>query len=184
MLEAVQNHTPQTLIIDEIGTRQEVAEAVGVKQRGVQLIATTHGRTLADVVLNPHLRDLLGGVNTVILSAQERQTERSASKTRNERRMEPAFDVCVELTGINKWRIHHNIAASVDVVLRQVCLFPFFFPFHLFDMQQLGEVVDCEIRQYLPEDESVSVSHAYYPASDENVSFPDFPVEDNNFGDE
>jgi stage III sporulation protein SpoIIIAA len=58
-----QKYTPETLIIDEIGTRQEVSEAVGVKQRGVQLIATTHGRTLADVILNPHLRDLLGCVN-------------------------------------------------------------------------------------------------------------------------
>jgi stage III sporulation protein SpoIIIAA len=125
MLEAFQNHTPQTLIIDEIGTKQEVTEAVGVKQRGVQLIATTHGRTLRDVILNPHLRDLLGGVNTVILSAQEREQEQAASKTRNERKMEPAFDVCIELIGLNKWRIHHDIAASVDVVLRRVsfCLF-------------------------------------------------------------
>jgi hypothetical protein len=120
MLEAVQNHTPQTLIIDEIGTKQEVTEAVGVKQRGVQLIATTHGRTLSDVIRNPHLRDLLGGVNTVILSAQERLNEGATSKTRNERRMEPAFDVCLELIGVNKWRLHHDVAASVDVVLRQV----------------------------------------------------------------
>jgi stage III sporulation protein SpoIIIAA len=130
MLEAVQNHTPQTLIIDEIGTKQEVTEAVGVKQRGVQLIATTHGRTLSDVIRNPHLRDLLGGVNTVILSAQERLNERATSKTRNERRMEPAFDVCLELIGVNKWRLHHDVAASVDVVLRQVlslfcCVFVF-----------------------------------------------------------
>ncbi len=132
MLEAVQNHTPQTLIIDEIGTKQEVTEAVGVKQRGVQLIATTHGRTLADVILNPHLRDLLGGINTVILSAQERVNEQSVSKTRNERKMEPAFDVCVELIGLNKWRLHHNIAASVDVVLRHVSVLFSFFLFHVF----------------------------------------------------
>lgn len=124
MLEAVQNHTPQTLIIDEIGTKQEVIEAIGVKQRGVQLIATTHGRTLADVIANPHLRDLLGGVNTVILSAQEREQEQSKSKTRNERNMEPAFDVCLELIGINRWRLHHNVAASVDVVLRHVRCLP------------------------------------------------------------
>ena len=99
-----------------------MTEAVGVKQRGVQLIATTHGRTLSDVIRNLHLRALLGGVNTVILSAQERLNERATSKTRNERRMEPAFDVCLELIGVNKWRLHHDIAASVDVVLRQVLL--------------------------------------------------------------
>jgi stage III sporulation protein SpoIIIAA len=122
MLEVVQNHTPQTLIIDEVGTKQEVMEAVGVRQRGVQLIATTHGRTLADVILNPHLRDLLGGMNTVILSAQERSNEQASAKTRNERKMAPSFDVCVELIGINKWRLHHDIGESVDVVLRNVSL--------------------------------------------------------------
>jgi stage III sporulation protein SpoIIIAA len=104
MLEAVQNHTPETLVIDEIGTAKEVKEAVGVQQRGVQLIATTHGRSLSDVIQNPHLRDLLGGVNTVILSAMERLHEQAPSKTRNERRMNPAFDICIELIGLHKWR--------------------------------------------------------------------------------
>lgn len=93
---------------------------MGVKQRGVQLIATTHGRTLADVILNPHLRDLLGGVSTVILSAQERADEGSSTKTRNERRMEPSFDVCIELTRTNEWRVHRNIGKAVDVVLRRM----------------------------------------------------------------
>ena len=117
MLEAVQNHTPETLIIDEIGTRQEVHEAIGIKQRGVQLIATTHGRTLADIISNPQLHDLLGGINTVILSAGEREAQQVASKTRNERRMEPAFDVCIEILAVNRWRIHQDLASAVDAVL-------------------------------------------------------------------
>lgn len=156
MLEAVQNHTPETLIIDEIGTRQEVTEAVGVKQRGVQLIATTHGRSLADVIVNPHLRDLLGGVNTVILSAQEREHEQSKSKTRNERKMEPAFDVCLELIGINRWRLHHDVAAAVDVVLRH-----------------LGEVVDCEVRQLDSDTGRVVVTHEAFPSREDVKSLED-----------
>lgn len=127
MLEAVQNHTPETLIIDEIGTRQEVHEAIGIKQRGVQLIATTHGRTLADIISNPQLRDLLGGINTVILSAGEREAQQVASKTRNERRMEPAFDVCIEILAVNRWRIHQDLASAVDAVLS-------------------ASVMECEIR--------------------------------------
>jgi len=133
MLEAVQNHTPQTLVIDEIGTPQEVMEAVGVQQRGVQLIATTHGRSLADVIENPHLRNLLGGVNVVILSAHERQAEGTATKTRLERKMAPAFDVCIELLGQYRWRLHHNVAESVDVILRG-----------------LGETSECEVREIDP----------------------------------
>lgn len=146
MLEAVQNHTPETLVIDEIGTQKEVKEAVGVQQRGVQLIATTHGRTLADVIQNPHLRDLLGGVNTVILSAEERKAANAPSKTRNERRMQPAFDVCIELLGLHKWRIHYNVAAAVDVVL-----------------YQLGDVVDCEVRELHPETGIIKISHEAFP---------------------
>jgi hypothetical protein len=130
MLEAVQNHSPQALIIDEIGTHEEVNEAVAIQQRGVQLIATTHGRTLADIICNPHLRNLLGGSNVVILSAFERKEENSKSKTRLERKTLPAFDVCVELLGTKKWRVHHNVAAAVDAVLRD-----------------LGETVECEIRE-------------------------------------
>ena len=75
MLEVVQNHTPDTLVIDEIGTLQEVREAVGVQQRGVQLIATTHGMGLIDIIQSPALNDLVGGVNTVTLSAKEREDE-------------------------------------------------------------------------------------------------------------
>ena len=146
MLEAVQNHTPDTLIIDEIGTKQEVFEAIGVKQRGVQLIATTHGRTLEDVVKNPDIRDLVGGVNTVILSSAEREAEQVASKTRIERRMDPAFDVCIEILDVNKWRVHVDLKSAVDVVLNDN-----------------GSPVQCEIRELDPDTGCVSRGAALFP---------------------
>jgi stage III sporulation protein SpoIIIAA len=149
MLEAVQNHTPECLIIDEIGTSQEVSQAVGIQQRGVQLIATTHGRTLADVIQSPALRNLLGGANAVILSAQEKEELGATSKTRIERKMPPAFDVCIELLAIDKWRVHHNVAAAVDVILHG-----------------MGEV-QCEIRHLDPESQQLHISHESFPDPNE-----------------
>ena len=117
MLEAVQNHTPQCLIIDEIGTSQEANQAVSISQRGIQLIATTHGTTLADVVQNPETRNLLGGANTVILSAVEVKQHGSEKKTRIERKTIPAFEVVIELVSRTKWRIHYDVLDAVDVIL-------------------------------------------------------------------
>lgn len=120
MLEAVQNHTPDALVIDEIGTHEEVQEAVGIKLRGVQLIATTHGTTLADVINNPQLKNLLGGVNVVTLSAGERAEEGAPTKTRLEQKSQPAFDVCIEIHSMRKWCIHHDINTAVRYVLRNM----------------------------------------------------------------
>uniref|UniRef100_A0A7S4HQE6 Bacterial type II secretion system protein E domain-containing protein n=1 Tax=Vannella robusta TaxID=1487602 RepID=A0A7S4HQE6_9EUKA len=158
MLEAVQNHTPQTLVIDEIGTSQEAYEAVSIRQRGIQLIATTHGETIADVIQNPTNRVLLGGVNTVILSAQERTAERAEKKTRLERRTAPAFDVCIEILAFNRWRVHHNVADAVDVVLRD-----------------LGEVVPCEIRTI--GQNSVQLTTESFPDATTRISFELQPQE-------
>ena len=130
MLEAVQNHTPEVLIIDEIGTLQEAREAVGVRQRGVQLIATTHGETIAEVIQSPSLNVLLGGMNVVILSAGEKEMEGAAAKTRRERRTPPAFDVCIELLDLRTWRVHYDVAQVVDCILRG-----------------MDEVVSCEMRR-------------------------------------
>eukprot|EP00127_Corallochytrium_limacisporum_P001474 Clim_evm8s58 gene=Clim_evmTU8s58 len=101
MLEAVQNHSPQTLVIDEIGAPQEVMQAVGIQERGVQLIATAHGRTLKDIINSPGLCKLVGGVQKVILSAGERQKEGAVTKTRLERVQEPAFQVVIELLSMS-----------------------------------------------------------------------------------
>lgn len=154
MLEAVQNHTPEALVIDEIGTRMEVTEAVSIQQRGVQLIATTHGRTLLDIIQNPHLRNLIGGVNTVILSAMEREAEGAVSKTRLERRMRASFDVCIELLGLHKWRVHHNVNEATDVVLRG-----------------LGEVVECEIRELDPVSGTLTVYREPFPNELDDVDY-------------
>ncbi len=120
MLEAVQNHTPDVLVIDEIGTHEEVQEAVSIKLRGVQLIATTHGTTLADVINNPQLKNLLGGVNVVTLSAGERAEEGALTKTRLEQKSQPAFDVCIEIHSLREWRIHYDINTAVRYVLRNM----------------------------------------------------------------
>lgn len=150
MLEAVQNHTPGALVIDEIGRAEEVQQAVDVKLRGVQLIATTHGRTLADVINNPLLKNLLGGVNVVTLSAAERAEEGATSKTRLEQRSQPAFDVCIEMESLWKWRIHHDISAAVGVVLRN-----------------MGEAVLSEVRSFDDATRNMDVSMRSFPdASD------------------
>jgi stage III sporulation protein SpoIIIAA len=162
MLEAVQNHTPEVLIIDEIGTAQEAREAVSVRQRGVQLIATTHGNSIADVIQNPSLNALLGGVNVVILSAHEREREGAASKTRRERRTPPAFDVCIELRQLREWRVHHNVDAAVDVILRG-----------------MHEVVECEMRRFSPDHASLRISTEFFP-DDETKATVDFSNVDDN----
>ena len=131
MLEAVQNHTPQCLIIDEIGTTQEANQAVSISQRGIQLIATTHGTTLAGVVQNPATRNLLGGANIVTLSATECISQGAEKKTRVERKTLPSFQVVIELISRSKWRIHHNVLQSVDVILKD-----------------MGTQSDCEIREF------------------------------------
>eukprot|EP00996_Jenningsia_fusiforme_P003755 NODE_4552_length_793_cov_20.559140_g4211_i0.p1 GENE.NODE_4552_length_793_cov_20.559140_g4211_i0~~NODE_4552_length_793_cov_20.559140_g4211_i0.p1 ORF type:complete len:157 (+),score=13.90 NODE_4552_length_793_cov_20.559140_g4211_i0:298-768(+) len=130
MLEAVQNHTPDVLVVDEIGMLEEVESAVSIQKRGIQLIATTHGKTLASVVQNPQLRGLLGGSNSVILSSIERRDEGSASKTRLERLDLPVFQCVIELLTPKEWRIHRAVKDSVDVVLRD-----------------MGEVLPVEIRR-------------------------------------
>lgn len=152
MLEAVQNHTPEALVIDEIGTRMEVTEAVSIQQRGVQLIATTHGRTLVDIIQNPQLRNLVGGINTVILSAMEREAEKAVNKTKSERRMKASFDVCIELLGLHKWRVHHDVNEAVDVVLR-------------------GEVGECEIRELNSETGELLVFPEPFPNETDEIDF-------------
>jgi len=148
MLEAVQNHTPETLIIDEIGTYQEVNEACGISQRGVQLIATTHGRTLADVIMSPQLRNLLGGMNAVILSAGERAAQNAVHKTRLERKTLPCFDVCIELLSTNyfSWRVHRNLTDVVDCVLKGN-----------------GEMAKCEIRTFDPKTNKLTITPSLFP---------------------
>jgi stage III sporulation protein SpoIIIAA len=116
MIEAVENHMPEAIIVDEIGTSAEAAAARTIAERGVQLVATAHGNTLENLVLNPTLSDLVGGVHTVTLSDEEAR-RRDTQKTISERKAPPTFDIVVEMVGRDEVLVHRDTAASVDRLL-------------------------------------------------------------------
>lgn len=117
MIEAVENHMPEVIIVDEIGTEAEAAAARTIAERGVQLIGTAHGNTLENLIMNPTLSDLIGGVQTVTLSDEEAR-RRGTTKTVNERKTSPTFDVLVEMADRNEVAIHKDTAKAVDTILR------------------------------------------------------------------
>jgi stage III sporulation protein SpoIIIAA len=116
MIEAVENHMPEAIIVDEIGTSAEASAARTIAERGVQLVATAHGNTLENLVLNPTLSDLVGGVHTVTLSDEEARRRRT-QKTISERRAPPTFDVVVEMVSRDEVLVHRDTAQSVDRLL-------------------------------------------------------------------
>ncbi|MCK6528094.1 AAA family ATPase [Myxococcota bacterium] len=116
MIEAVENHMPEVVIVDEIGTEEEATAARTIAERGVQLIGTAHGNTLENLVLNPTLSDLVGGVHTVTLSDEEAR-RRGTPKTTSERRAPPTFDVVVEMADRDEVLVHRDTAVAVDRVL-------------------------------------------------------------------
>ena len=128
MVEAVSNHTPQVIVIDEIGTLREAKAARNIKQRGVRLFGTAHGTCLADLLRSPDLKELVGSPHSVILSSKEKEArdrrtstaacQSESSKTVQQRREPSVFDVCVELHARNKWVIHHRVDYAVDELLR------------------------------------------------------------------
>jgi len=117
MIEAVENHMPQVVVIDEIGTTAEAVAARTIAERGVQLIATAHGNTLENLLQNPTLSDLVGGVSAVTLSDEEAR-RRGTQKTVLERKSPPTFTVLVEIQERDRLVVHHNVAAMVDALLR------------------------------------------------------------------
>jgi stage III sporulation protein SpoIIIAA len=117
MIEAVENHNPEVIVIDEIGRELEAAAARTIAERGVQLIGTAHGRTIDNLLLNPTLSDLIGGIEAVTLSDEEAR-RRGTQKTVLERRSPPTFDVLVEIQQRDRFTVHMDIAASVDSLLR------------------------------------------------------------------
>jgi stage III sporulation protein SpoIIIAA len=96
MIEAVENHNPEVIVIDEIGREREAEAARTINERGVQLIGTAHGNTLENLLLNPTLSDLVGGIESVTLSDEEAR-RRGTQKTVLERRAPPTFDVLIEM---------------------------------------------------------------------------------------
>src|SRR6266536_3256329 len=117
MIEAVENHMPEVIVIDEIGTELEAQAARTIAERGVQLIATAHGNTLENLMLNPTLCDLVGGVQSVTLSDEEAR-RRGTQKSVLERKAPPTFAVVVEIHNWNRVAVHPEVAETVDALLR------------------------------------------------------------------
>ena len=117
MIEAVENHNPEVIVIDEIGRELEAEAARTIAERGVQLIGTAHGNTLDNLLLNPTLSDLVGGIESVTLSDEEAR-RRGTQKTVLERRAPPTFDVLIEIQERQRLLVHHDVAMSVDSLLR------------------------------------------------------------------
>jgi stage III sporulation protein SpoIIIAA len=117
MIEAVENHNPEVIVIDEIGRELEAAAARTIAERGVQLIGTAHGQTLDNLLLNPTLSDLVGGIEAVTLSDEEAR-RRGTQKTVLERRAPPTFDVLIEIQNRDRFAVHVDIMVSVDALLR------------------------------------------------------------------
>jgi stage III sporulation protein AA len=117
MIEAVENHSPEVIVIDEIGRQQEAEAARTINERGVQLIGTAHGNTLENLLLNPTLSDLVGGIESVTLSDEEAR-RRGTQKTVLERRAPPTFDVLIEIQERQRLLVHRDVTDSVDRMLR------------------------------------------------------------------
>ena len=117
MIEAVENHMPEVIVIDEIGTELEAQAARTIAERGVQLVGTAHGNTLENLMANPTLSDLVGGIQSVTLGDEEAR-RRGTQKSILERKAPPTFPVVVELQSWEKVSIHMDVAETVDSILR------------------------------------------------------------------
>ena len=117
MIEAVENHMPQVIVIDEIGTELEAQAARTIAERGVQLIGTAHGNNLDNLMLNPTLSDLIGGIQSVTLGDEEARRRRT-QKSVLERKAPPTFDVIIEIQDRERVMVHADVAETVDAMLR------------------------------------------------------------------
>jgi stage III sporulation protein SpoIIIAA len=117
MIEAVENHMPEVVIVDEIGTEAEAIAARTIAERGVQLIGTAHGNTLENIISNPTLSDLVGGIQSVILGDEEAK-RRQTQKAVLERKAPPTFDIAIEIREKDTFAIYHDVAKAVDSILR------------------------------------------------------------------
>ena len=117
MIEAVENHTPEVIVIDEIGREEEAIAARTIAERGVQLVGTAHGNQLDNLMMNPTLSDLVGGINSVTLSDEEAR-RRGTQKSVLERKAPPTFDVVIEIQERNTFNVHLDVAGAVDALLR------------------------------------------------------------------
>merc|ERR1712127_218425 len=118
MIEAVENHMPQVIIIDEISTELEALAARTIAEKGVQLVGTTHGNCLENLIKNPALADLIGGIQYVTLSDEEAK-RRGTQKSILERKGYPVFQIIIEINNQNSWTIHEDVKRSIDLLLRE-----------------------------------------------------------------
>ncbi|MBE9031658.1 AAA family ATPase [filamentous cyanobacterium LEGE 11480] len=117
MIEAVENHMPEVIVIDEIGTELEALAARTIAERGVQLVGTAHGNYLDNLIKNPTLSDLVGGIQSVTLGDEEAR-RRGSQKSVLERKALPTFEIAVEMQERQKWVVHPNVAKTIDILLR------------------------------------------------------------------
>lgn len=143
MIEAVENHMPEVIVIDEIGTELEAQAARTIAERGVQLVGTAHGTSLENLMLNPTLADLIGGIQSVTLGDEEAR-RRGTQKSILERKAPPTFDIVIEIESWKRVAVHKNVADTVDAMLRGYLANP--------ETRQLGasgrlEIVDDSDRE-------------------------------------
>jgi hypothetical protein len=123
MIEAVENHMPEVIVIDEIGRELEAEAARTIAERGVQLIGTAHGNSLDNLMMNPTLSDLIGGIQSVTLSDEEAR-RRGTQKSILERKAPPTFDVLIEIQERHRLAVHDDVANAIDLLLRGRTLAP------------------------------------------------------------
>lgn len=117
MIEAVENHMPEVIVIDEIGTELEALAARTIAERGVQLVGTAHGNRLENLIKNPTLSDLIGGIQSVTLGDEEAR-RRGSQKSVLERKAPPTFDIAVEMMAQQRWAVHDDVTQTIDSLLR------------------------------------------------------------------
>ncbi|GAB4385798.1 MAG: AAA family ATPase [Elainellaceae cyanobacterium] len=117
MIEAVENHMPEVIVIDEIGTELEALAARTIAERGVQLVGTAHGNRIENLIKNPTLSDLVGGIQSVTLGDEEAR-RRGSQKSVLERKAPPTFDIAIEMLERQKWVVHEDVSETVDSLLR------------------------------------------------------------------
>ncbi|MFC1987392.1 R3H domain-containing nucleic acid-binding protein [Chloroflexota bacterium] len=159
MIEAVENHMPEVIIIDEMGTELEALAARTIAERGVQLIATAHGNTLENLILNPTLSDLIGGIQSVTLGDEEAK-RRGTQKSILERKSPPTFDIVVEIQDRDKVAIQPDVTQAVDAILR-------------------GQSLDTEIR-WLDETGEVRIEKAVPVVTTRKTAGAKPPVKEGN----
>jgi stage III sporulation protein SpoIIIAA len=119
MIEAVENHMPEVIVIDEIGTELEALAARTIAERGVQLVGTAHGNSVENLIKNPTLSDLVGGIQSVTLGDDEARRRRT-QKTVLERKAPPTFAIAIEMLERQRWVVHDNVSATIDTLLRGI----------------------------------------------------------------